>query len=270
MLCSGYNRTIGLTRRWRTAILAVAAGALLALPAGVSASVVTFAQFEENTGSSDANLFSYLDNGAAGDAEITGESIPVTFTYLSQTGLPPDLQGPQAATLTITASTIGAESSFGGGVFGQTFDQSGALNDVLTITRDTPAVEGNGSRTDLLTADFTAVLYGPLGFTIPNLVASTNGMLTLSYSSDFLNFGSDATADFNLAFSSWTTTSDGNGLEASPSDSYFATATAAAAGTFDVDSGSITIVPEPAGLAIAMLALCPMLLRRRRRSIASA
>ncbi len=252
-------------------ILAAVAACAFSFPSALRASVATFAQFEENTGSSDANVFAYLDNGAISDAElvtdpngVVGGSIPVTFTYLSQTDLPPDLQGPQAATLTLTSSTVEDVSNTFPFNY-QEFDESGATDDILTITRDTPAGEGDGSKTDLLTVEFYGVLAGVNGGTNPNLIAGTSdGDLPVAYSSDFLNFASNAAADFNVAFTSWTTDSDGNGLEDSSADDYFASATAAAAGTFDVDLTAVTNVPEPATLALATTALLPILLRRRR------
>ncbi|HEX4053343.1 MAG TPA: hypothetical protein VHX86_03675 [Tepidisphaeraceae bacterium] len=274
-ISAGTNRSNS-TRRGKIILAAVVASAF-GLPSALRASVVTFAQFEQNTGSSNANVFAYLDNGANSDAELVtdpsgdvGGSIPVTFTYLSQAGLPADLQGPQAATLTLMSSTTEAVlPSFPFDY--QEFDDSGALPDVLTITRDTPAAEGGGSRTNLLTVDFIGVLDGVGGGTNPNLIAgaSDGGGLAVAYSSDFLNFGLDAAADLNVAFTSWTTDSDGNGLELS-GDQYFASAAAAGAGTFDVNPASVTILPEPATLALAATALLPMLLHRRRRSKRSA
>jgi len=254
------------------AAAAIAFG-LLAMPCASRASVVTFAQFQQATGSSNANVFAYLDNGATSDAElvtdpsgVVGGSIPVTFTYLSQAGLPADLQGPQQATLTFTASTT-EDAESGDGFDYQIFNESGTLQDVLTITRDTPAAEGNGSRTDLLTAYFYGALTGVAGFTTPQFLAGDEDDLGVEYLSDFFNFGSDAQEDFNLAFSSWTTDSNGDGLQFSSADDYFASATAAGVGTFDVDPTMVTVVPEPASLMAVTIAGLPILLRRRRRML---
>ncbi|HEY1921485.1 MAG TPA: hypothetical protein VGG44_01870 [Tepidisphaeraceae bacterium] len=242
-------------------------------PRAASASVVTFAQFEEATGAANSNAFAYLDNGSNSDSQLDsdptnpGGAIPVTFTYLNQSGLPADLQGLQNAMLTLTSSTIGPVSTLA--VFtGQDIDESGSLEDVLTITRDTPAAEGNGARTDLLTMNFTGILFGLSGTATPQLLGNTSGVAasTVLYSSDFFSFTSSTQRDYSLTFSSWLTNSDGNGLEDSATDNYFASATAAGVGTFDSDVVSVTTgIPEPATLAMAAM-FAPMLLRRRKRS----
>ena len=70
--------------------------------------VVTFAQFEEST-PGNPNEFSYSEvlppAVPTAFAELSATSVPVTFQYLSVPGLPSDLQGPQAATLNMMATS---------------------------------------------------------------------------------------------------------------------------------------------------------------------
>jgi hypothetical protein len=239
----------------------------------------TFAQFEQATQSSDANEFDYVDNGASSDAELTtdndgvvGVSIPVIFTYQTLNGtLPADLQGPQQATLTLTSSTtagVSVISAFGKQLGDQQIFGNGNATDTLSITRDTPAAEGSGSMTNLLTMTFTGDLLGDIGSRTPTLSGSTTEGNTVTYTSDFITFSPSADDDFNMAFTSWTTTADGNGLEESgiKDDSYFASATAAGAATFDSTlTPIVTSIPEPAGGSVAAaLGLLAVMLRRRR------
>ena len=234
---------------------------------------ITFANFAETGTPGSANTFAYNDNGPSGDAELVSSvSIPVSFNFVSITsGLPSDLQGVQNATLTLTSSTTTPVVTTP--IFGETaaFQQIGTTvtNAVLTITRDTPAAEGNNLRQNLLTMDFTGVLGGLLGSNVPVLQGSTSNGNVVTYTSDFLNFTSVTGSDFNVAFSSWITNADGNGLElsANTNDVYFASATAAAAGTFDTTVPTVNIfVPEPSGWPLAALGGLILLTKRRRRA----
>ncbi len=71
--------------------------------------------------------------------------------------MPADLTGNQDATLAMTSSSTGNASVLGGIVGTQTFN--GQTN-TITITRDTPAAEGTGTKTNLLTITFTGTLLG--------------------------------------------------------------------------------------------------------------
>ncbi|HTW94502.1 MAG TPA: hypothetical protein VMD30_06905 [Tepidisphaeraceae bacterium] len=241
-----------------------ATAAIFAICPATHASVITFAQFQEDVpNGGNANLFSYSESGVAGSggsATLTAISVPVTFTYQSIAGLPADLQGPQAATLTLTtATTLAYTTEFSGAYAGEIMDDP---ESVLTITRDTPAAEGAGSMTDLLTVDFSdAGLSGFVGDHNPDLVDSAPDM---AYSSDFLNLdNADTVEDLNLAFTSWNS-ADGGGLELDTTSGFFNSATAAAAGTFDI-SLAPTTVPEPASMSLVALSALPLLARRKRR-----
>jgi len=258
---------------------AVVALPILAVTGTANAQPITFAQFSEADNLANPNLFAYVDNGPGGDAELitsnngtsndpTVASIPVVFNYQSISPyLPADLQGNQDATLTLTCSTKDDVFSAGADVDAQEFEAGGETDDVLTITRDTPAAEGGGTRTNLLTMYFyPAVLtgfsyYG--GTETPQLFGGETIGSYIYYSSDFLNFGAGSVvdSDFSMTFSSWTSY-DGNGLEFSPVDGYFAEATAAGTGTFDTSPEYIS-VPEPASLG--MLATGMLLMARRRK-----
>ncbi len=250
--------------RRQASLAAFAILASLGAASAAQASVITFAQFTE--AGPGGNAFAYQDNGPTADAQldtISGSTIaapiPVNFTFLSSAfgALPADLIGSQNATLTMTSSTL---SPILPGPFDtQSITGAGSVVDTLTFTRDTPAAEGAGSRTNLLTITFTGLLAGPVGGRTPQLIADTGLGYTVDYSSDFLDFSGSTERDFSLTFSSWTTSSTGNGLSPSSIDSYFSSATAAAAGTFD------GTVPEPSTLALAALAALALLSRRPRQ-----
>jgi hypothetical protein len=225
---------------------------------------VTFAQVTESSSNPNANVFAYLDNGKAssGDAElgtdvggVFGAPVAANFTFLLS-GLPADLQGVQDATISLTASTV---TPVVDGTDGheQDFTGLGQYTDVLSITRDTPAAEGNGSRTNLLTMTFTGELEGRIAGTTPTLSGNTSLGDTVTYTSDFVSFASSAEQDFNLAFSSW------NPDLALSSDGYFKNATAAGTGTFDFGAASVG-TPEPAALPWFVVGLALVMTRVRR------
>jgi hypothetical protein len=257
------------------ALLTVAAG-----PTLTQASSISFAQFSEK--SPGGNVFAYHDNGSASDAEFgtstggaLGALIPVNFTYLTVNGtLPADLTGVLTANLSMTSSTTKPVSVLGGIVGTQAIDGSGAITtDTISFTLPSPAAEGNGTRTNLLTVTFKGQLLGVLGAGTPQLSAdSVVAGNTVTYSSDFLSFNTNLERDFSLTFSSWANSGNGNGLSLSnlANDVFFAAASASGAGTFD---GTGTFVPEPATwllgiIGAAMLALTARHLGQRRKALA--
>ena len=249
----------------RLAAFAAAAAILVGLAPSARASLITFAQFQE-AANAPANPFSYIDNGVGHDAQLVGPAIPVSFQYLSLTGLPADLVGNQLATLNLTSSTtktVTAVPLGGGTVAQQLIDGSGTLTDVLSFTRNTPAAEGLGSRTNLLTVTFTADVLGMIGGD-PALSGDTALGSTISYSSDFLDFSATTQRDFSLVFSSWINNGGGNGLSINDVDNYFNSASAAATGTFDADSMPGPFIPEPATLSLAAVGLAGLLVGYRR------
>jgi hypothetical protein len=268
---------------FRRVFVALAAGAiLLGFAPGLRAATITFAQFQEATNGSNANEFAYLNNGpgtgSTADAElvtdpsrVAGAEIPVVFNYLSFSGaFPADLEGPQNATVTLTSSsTSDVATGFSDSIDDQQIMGNGDMTDVLAITRDNPAAEGSGSRTNLLTMTFTGQLFGEIGALTPQLSGS-NANYTVNYSSDFLTFAGSTERDYSITFTSWTTNADdaNDGLGLMPSaDNYFEAATAAGSASFD--SNAVTLAPEAATFASMIGASLPFLARRRRVKLIS-
>ncbi|HTQ39379.1 MAG TPA: hypothetical protein VMJ32_10140 [Pirellulales bacterium] len=243
----------------------IAVLATVGIPGLARASSISFAQFSE--ASPGGNLFAYLDNGSGNDAQFgtstggpLGAAIPVSFTYLTVAGpMPLDLQGNQNATLSMTSSTKTISTVLGGVVGSQPITGAGTVTDTISIIRSTPANEGSGSRTNLLTVTFTGQMIGVMEGRTPQVSADTllSGN-SVTYSSDFLTFSPSAERDFSLTFSSWTNTGNGNGLEQA-ADLFFAGALASGTGTFD---GAAT-VPEPAAMTLGAIAAVMLVLSAR-------
>jgi|GEM_PF-1292250 len=237
-------------------------------------SPVTFAQATESSLNADANVFAYVNNGTSAELGtsalgVLGAGIPINFTFESGAGvLPLDVTGVQDATISMTSSTVSAAATAFGGTFADE-PITGAVagvTDTIKITRATPASEGGGARTNLLTITFTGNLAGAIGGTTPSLAADTALSDTVIYSSDFLSFAQSTQQDFNVAFSSWDpliTPPSGLGINA---DGFFNSAMAAGAATFDFQRASSGI-PEPGSLPTASVAgmLAMMLCGRQIR-----
>jgi hypothetical protein len=249
---------------------------VLSITTQTKANTISFAQFTE--ASPGGNLFAYNDNGVGNDSQFgtsvgggpLGAAIPVNFTYLTVAGpVPADLTGNQAATVSMTSSSITPVVTGFGGAFGdQQFFGGGTVSNTISITRDTPAAEGNGTRTNLLTVTFTGQLIGPLGGRTPQFNADSSvAGYTVNYTSDFLTFSQSTEQDFSLTFSSWFSNNDGNGLEVNALDDFFASATASGTGTFDANA--MVGTPEPAAFWLASLALFALVGIRRKQLFAA-
>jgi hypothetical protein len=255
------------TRRKTGLGLAIAIAFLLAFlsgPPSARAALTTFAQFRQSS-SNVTNVFSYINNGNASNAQLITApggvpgSTPVDFSYLSVSGaLPADLQGNQAARLTLNSSTKQLVQTAFGTIGNQQILGDGT--NTLSIIRNAPALEGINSRTNLLTMIFTGQLLGALGGA-PQLSGDTSigPPYIVNFTSDFLIFA-NGQHSFSLTFSSWNP-----GL--SQLGNYFADATAAGTGTFAADA---RYVPEPSsfallGMGIAFLAT-PVVRRWRRKA----
>jgi len=226
-------------------------GASAALRA--EAAPITFAQMSESRANVSANVFAFNNNGPGLGATlgtsaggILGAAIPINFSYESGAGtLASDLTGIQNATVSMTCSTFSPAATAFGGTFAQeAITGATGVFETLEITRVTPAGEGGGTRTNLLTISFTGYLSGAVGTGTPTLTADSGLKDKVVYSSDFLSFAQTSQEDFTMAFSSWNplvTPPSGLGIG---SDGYFNSATAAAVGTFDLE-GSVSAAPEP-------------------------
>jgi hypothetical protein len=254
-----------------TPVLGAASLLGLVSTAHAASSPVTFAQVLEASSNGDANVFNYTNNGTSATFGTTvGATVSAEFTFESGAGaVPLDLAGVQDATITLTSSTSSAVASAFGGTFAdeKIGGTPGSVN-TLTITRETPAAEGTGSRTNLLTVTFTGDLTGFVGGATASLSGGTSLQNTVIYSSDFLSFADAQNEDFNVALSSWApliTPPSGLGINM---NNFFNSATAAGVATFDVQTSSSGI-PEPASLPTAALAsmtgllLCGRQLRQR-------
>lgn len=239
--------------------LAVGLFLLTAIPKPAQATPISFAQFSE--ADPGGNLFSYIDNGSASDSQFgtstggpLGAAIPVNFTFLSAAGaMPADLTGNQVATLSMTSSSVTAASVLGTVVGVQNFGGGGTVTNTITITRNSPAGEGTGSKTNLLTVTFTGQLLGAINGRTPQFSGDTGLGYTVQYSSDFLTFNDNVEKDFSLTFSSWANAGNGNGLAVDTK--YFFSASASGTGTFDA---SVTPVPEPAAWLLGAIGLFAM------------
>jgi hypothetical protein len=254
---------------WIASALVAATATIVSTRTAVAAvTPVTFAQVTESGTLSDPNVFAYLDNGAANGAELGtdlggtfGAAVAADFTYLAGAGtLPFDLMGVQDATISMTSSTKNPITLFSDGSTSEKISGLGQVVDVLTITRDTAAAEGAGSRTNLLTMVFTGKLSGDIGGDTPSLSGGTALGNTVTFSSDFVSFADATQEDFDLAFSSWVP----DGLTASPTDNFYNTASSASAGTFDFGVLSVS-VPEPTSLPLIAAGALVLLGRRIRR-----
>jgi MYXO-CTERM domain-containing protein len=228
---------------------------------------ITFAQYEEAVDPGNANLFAYAETGTAltgGSAQLTATNVPITFHY-ETLAMPADLTGPQDATLTLTTSTgqtvtLALSNSLGQEIFNL------PAGDTLTLTRDTPAAEGNGSRDILLQMTaFTGQLDGAINSHAAVLTGSTATGDSISYASDFLDFTTVTAKDYSLNFTSWNTTPGGSGLGVDPVSNFYNAATAAGTGSFDAGPSITVVVPEPV-TALAAAGLGILFLRRRPRS----
>ena len=245
-------RSLLLPRRTVFGLLAVF-GSLLVSSA--KADSVTFATFAEK---STTNEFQYKTTGTAGAGglatfDITGPSVGVNFRYVPATvftaGLPAALLGNQDAHMKFVATSASAVTVFGGFAFQQNF------TGYLEITRDTAF----GGLSNLLRVDFTGTLLGLNGGSTSSLGADVALGDTVTYTSDFINFGALNTTNENTSL---TYTSILPMFIKSAVTGFFVPFTAYGTGSF----AAATAVPEPTTMAGALggLALAGLAVIRRR------
>lgn len=167
---------------------------LLAASRSAFGQSVTFAQFLQQ----DGNQNFTFTNETPTDALFTAASFPVSFLYFPTFGpIPADLTGLQNAHLTMACSTTTSVSV--GPSLIQPFN---VVACTMTITRDTPAAEGSGSRTNLLTIVYTGRLSGSSGSTDANFDGSTGSGDSVTFTSDFFDYSGTVSRGLALSFSS--------------------------------------------------------------------
>jgi uncharacterized repeat protein (TIGR01451 family) len=156
---------------------------------------MTFGEFSQRAAGSD---FSFTNNGGTSGSFNTGTGgSAVLFTLENIVGsLPADLQGSQNAHVFLTSSTTTPATPSG-------TDLNQPLDTVSTlrVVRDTPAAEGSGNRTNLLTVQFTGTISGAAGGDSAILSGGSAGD-TVTFTSDFLDFSSATERDLTLSHSS--------------------------------------------------------------------
>ena len=222
-----------------------------------NAQLTTFAQFFQSTGGSPFSYTSSGTAGAGGSATMSATNVPIIFQYLGIANLPADLAGLQSAHLTFTSFTsLGPTISSNG--FDNVFNGSGVNSAMITITRDTPAGEGNGSQTILLQVIFTPFTFSGSGGSGGLSASSLTG--TVTFMSDFLTFPSSVERDLGLTFSSIVP-----GLSIG-ANGFFNSFTAAGTGTFSSNPVPI-FIPEPSTymlMGVGLIGALGLALRRRR------
>jgi hypothetical protein len=218
--------------------LTISTGAL------VNAQTVTFAQFFERTGSQD---FVFTNNGTSASFNTVTDGSAIYFIYQNVANLPPVLQGPQLAHISITATTTSV-------AFQTPFDPARDIqrfSDSITIRiiRDTPAGVGTGTQRNLLTAVITpdgGSQSALAGDDLSDAVAYTasDARQTVVYSSDFLGLSPTAVDNLGLSFSSV------NPLLSIGPGNFLNSFTAAGTGTFASNIAPVFNPPTAAGVSI--------------------
>ncbi len=225
--------TGGSTRQCLAARLAIAALALCGAISSAQAAITTFASFFERIGAPD---FVFTNNSPT--SGTYSASSPIFFTYLNIPGLPADLQGIQTATITISATTTAPATLVSGSV-SQPFP---VITTDITITRDVPAAEGNGSRTVLLQVTNTATLSGLNGSTSGNFNAATSTGQTVIFTSEFLDFSSTIARDLAIAMTQITPALGLSGPSGAPG-TFLNSFSAVASGNFSSDPVPVATTP---------------------------
>lgn len=223
--------------------LAVTASFILLPQSILNAQITNFAQFFEINGTKD---FRFTNNTTSGNFTAVSGGSPVFFLYQNITGLPLELQGVQLAHLTVTSTTDQSGLIDGSNNVNQPLNNT----TLIRITRDTPASQGVGSRTDLLT-----ILFGPIGATQTAIIGGNGGSaFTISastpthgvaFGSDFLNFSSTINRSSALSFTAATPP------VALGAGNFLQTLQAAGSGTFASDPVPTFTTPTAANVSLS-------------------
>jgi hypothetical protein len=246
--------------------LAVVLSGLAASPSA-QASPVTPTQFATFGQTAGSPLTWTNTGGTNPGGTLFTATAPITFSFT----LPGAPTGPIAATLDITASSNTAATS-ATTTFPAPFGSVTLLDQALDGTTNTLRItDTTPAHHNLLTLTFTGDIKGLLNSPNGSLQGDSvaNPATIVSYSSDYLNFGSGSAGTYNIGLSGITNTGGGTGLQISSINGFLESFTAGAQGAFT--STSVTIVPAPASVAMLGTAgvITPLglfLSRRMRRA----
>ncbi|MCX7825135.1 MAG: PEP-CTERM sorting domain-containing protein [Verrucomicrobiae bacterium] len=246
------TRTMKRTRKNKVAgVLGVLAAALSLGAQVVSAAPVTFAQFTQRGAD---NLFFFTNLTTSAQIYVPSDGVPVDFFFSNITGLPAEL-GTNQAHLFWTAATTNHVFAGPGNTLFQPFQSPGPNK--MIIIRDTPASFGNGGRTNLLTIEYTGIIFGQKGANSTTGNASTGAGNLVTLTSDFLDFSGTFTRDMSVSFTSLLPSLDTNGF-------FLLSFSAAGTGTFSSEPAPV-IIPEPGSAALFVAGLLGFWPSRRRR-----
>ncbi|HWC98652.1 MAG TPA: hypothetical protein VG456_17955, partial [Candidatus Sulfopaludibacter sp.] len=255
--------------------------------AAAGSSIFTFASWTERSGG--GNLFEFLNSGATHEFETgTGSSpvsIPITFEFQSVSGpLPLALQGPINAHMTISAPATGVATTTPvclnpPSCSNTKYFTTQPVGGTITITSDTPVtgLDHNAADDILLQVIFgaSAGLQGFRGDGVASLLSdSTSVGDSVSFTSDYLNFGLPVEEQISMSFTSLSPcftriTNSCSATATSPVGTYLRQFTANGSGTFSADPEPYTQAPEPMmmslmGLGAIGLGLTGRLKRKKK------
>lgn len=211
----------------------------------LQAQTITFGQFFERNGTQD---FVFTNNTTSATFQTIPDGSPIYFIYQNVAGLPAELQGPQLAHITVSASTTTPAFQVAGDPPRDIQRFSGTF--IIRVIRDSPCSCGTGTRRNLLTAVIT-----PDGTTQSSLAGddlsdaaaytASDARQTVAYSSDFLGFLPNSIDNLGIAFSSLNPN-----LSIGPGG-FLNSFTTAGSGSFASNNAPVYNPPTAAGLTIS-------------------
>jgi len=230
------------------------------------AQLTNFANYNQKTD----DPYTYTDHTTY--ATFATSPFLANFNYTNIVGLPADLSGTQDATVTLTSQTkTSINPVVGANVVGrsndQYFDGTGltTITQTLTITRTTPAAEGSGTRTNLLSVVFTGDLAGRNGGFTASFAGDTILGDTVQFTSDFLDFSNQTQDDLSIELTLLTALTQN-------ADHNFNNFRGSGTGSFAGNPApTVQGLPEPSTLALGCVGvLCAIgygLRKRSRRAV---
>ena len=240
-------------RRWVGIPLALAALALTA-PSSAQAAPASFAQFTQSVSGAPFNFSNNTSNATIGLSNFS-TSTPVNFNFLSG----PDTST-HLATLSVTAVTTAAATSTP--IAGKSFiDQS--INGGGSPSSDVLKIVDNATGKILLSLTFTGDILGFQSNSTGQISGSTARGNTVTYSSDYGNFGT-GTNTYSLGL-----TSINPVLSIGPGG-FLNSFTSSINGSFRGSFQPVGAVPEPASVAMfgsGILATALLASQRKRLAL---